>query len=304
LSLAGYLFINPGDKILVADKFWGNYRLIFANGFGGELVPFNTFTDAGFDTNALKQALAASSGKTIVILNFPNNPTGYTPTIAEADAIVGLLKNHAAAGNQTLVICDDAYFGLVYEDNIYRESLFSPLATCSENLLAIKADGPTKEDYVWGFRVGFLTYGIKGLTETAAAALEAKTAGAIRGNVSNVANISQNLLIEGFATADYEAAKKEKFNILQRRYQKVKAILKDPKFAELVVPLPYNSGYFMCMAVKDGLDAEKVRLRLLEKYDTGLIVIGDLLRVAYSAIPTDKLPLLFDNIYNACRECR
>ena len=30
------------------------------------------------------------------------------------------------------------------------------------NVLGIKLDGATKEDYVWGFRVGFITFGFKG----------------------------------------------------------------------------------------------------------------------------------------------
>ena len=29
LSIAGYMFVNPGEKIIVTDKYWGNYRLIF-----------------------------------------------------------------------------------------------------------------------------------------------------------------------------------------------------------------------------------------------------------------------------------
>ncbi len=42
----------------------------------------------GFNVEALRQALATRAGswKTILILNFPNNPTGYSITKAEADA--------------------------------------------------------------------------------------------------------------------------------------------------------------------------------------------------------------------------
>ena len=48
-------------------------------------------------------------------------------------------------------------FGLVYENGIFKESLFSKLADLHENVLAVKVDGATKEDYAWGFRVGFIT---------------------------------------------------------------------------------------------------------------------------------------------------
>ena len=49
------------------------------------------------------------------------------------------------------MLVDDAYFGLVYEDNVFKESIFARLAGLSENIMAVKLDGPTKEDYVWGW---------------------------------------------------------------------------------------------------------------------------------------------------------
>jgi hypothetical protein len=39
------------------------------------------------------------------------------------------------------------------------------LCDAHPNILAVKLDGPTKEDYVWGFRVGFLTFGIRDATQ-------------------------------------------------------------------------------------------------------------------------------------------
>jgi hypothetical protein len=50
------------------------------------------------------------------------------------------------------------------------------------------------------------------------------------------------------------------------------------------------------------MKAEDVRQTLLSKYITGVIAIGDILRIAFSSTPTDKLEKLFANIYNACHE--
>ncbi|MFQ6099599.1 MAG: hypothetical protein ACE5O2_17835, partial [Armatimonadota bacterium] len=36
LSIAGDLFVNPGDTVLLADKLWGNYRLIYGTRFGAQ----------------------------------------------------------------------------------------------------------------------------------------------------------------------------------------------------------------------------------------------------------------------------
>ena len=91
-----------------------------------------------------------------------------------------------------------------------EESIFSSLCNLHENVLAVKVDGATKEDYVWGFRVGFITYGIKNGDAELYTALENKTAGAVRGNISNAANISQTLLLTAFNSPEYHQQKQEK----------------------------------------------------------------------------------------------
>jgi aspartate/methionine/tyrosine aminotransferase len=203
-------------------------------------------------------------------------------------------------GKKVVVIIDDAYFGLVYEENVYTESIFVELAGLSENVLAVKLDGPTKEDYVWGFRVGFITYAIKGGTAELYEAIENKTAGAVRGNISNISQLSQSLLYKVYSAPTYEESKKKKFEILKNRYQILRFELSKPIYSEYFTPLPFNSGYFMCIELKKGLVAEEIRKHLLGNYSTGVIVLGDVIRLAFSAVPQNKLPELVENIYKAC----
>lgn len=301
LSMVGYMFLEPGDKVILTDKFWGNYKLIFQNAYSAQLDLFNTFKDDGFDTESLKEKLE-EPGKKILLLNFPNNPAGYTPTDQETKDIVDMIKKCAEVGNKVIVICDDAYFGLVYKDGVFTESIFALLADLHENVLAIKIDGATKEDYVWGFRVGFITYASKGMTDITADALAAKTAGAIRGNVSNCSHLGQSLVLEALKSPDYEKEKKEKNELLKARFLKVDKVLEDKKYSDFFTALPHNSGYFMCIELKEGIDAEKVRKILLDKYETGVIAIGNILRLAYSSVAEKDMQDLFDNIYNACKE--
>jgi aspartate/methionine/tyrosine aminotransferase len=304
LSMAGYLFVDPGDAILLPDKYWENYELLFGLAYGAKLSFFNTFKGSGFDLDAFEKGLKGLGSKKIVLLTFPNNPTGYTPTTAEQDRIIRLLVAEAELGHRVLVLADDAYFGLVYENGVATESIFSRLADAHENLLAVKIDGATKEDYVWGFRVGFVTYGSKGITPATCAALEDKTAGALRGNISNASHLSQTLVFDGFSAPDYDAVKREKYEILKKRYRRVKEVLaaNQKRYSEVFSPLPFNSGYFMCVELRDGLSAEAVRQTLLAKYDTGVIALGSLIRVAFSAVPAEKIEPLFENIYKACKE--
>lgn len=303
LSMSAYLFCDEGDSFVVPDLYWENYDLIFVNGYGAKLVQYPFFSGKGFNLAGLKkQFFSKKKSKKIVGLNFPNNPTGYTPTANETSAIADLLHEAAQAGNRLVVIIDDAYFGLVYENNIFRESLFSILCDLHPNLLAVKLDGPTKEDYVWGFRVGFITYGIKGGTAAVYSALEAKTAGAIRGNISNSANISQSMLLKAYGAKTYESEKQQKYEVLNARYQAVKKILAEhPEYGKQFEPMPFNSGYFMCLKMIS-VDPEELRRKLLEKYSSGVIAMNNLVRIAFSSTPLAKLPKLFENIYKAAND--
>ncbi|MFA5042771.1 MAG: aminotransferase class I/II-fold pyridoxal phosphate-dependent enzyme [Kiritimatiellia bacterium] len=304
LSTCGYLFCDPGDTIILADLFWENYELVFSHACGARLDAFAMFTAQGrFNVEGLRDRLLAGPvGKRIVCLNFPNNPTGYTPTIAEARAIAEVLREAAERGNKLAALVDDAYFGLVYEPGVFAESIFSLLCDLHPNLLAVKLDGPTKEDYVWGFRVGFITYGIRGGTSAVYEALEAKTGGAIRGNISNAANVSQSLLLGAYGDAAYAAEKQAKYEVLRTRYARVKQILAaHPEYAEEFTALPFNSGYFMCVRLRNA-DPERVRQKLLKDYATGVIAMSGIVRLAFSAVPLEQLPVLFANLFRAARD--
>ncbi|MFA9393053.1 MAG: aminotransferase class I/II-fold pyridoxal phosphate-dependent enzyme [Prolixibacteraceae bacterium] len=305
VSMAGYLFMEEGEEIIVSNLFWGNYNLILNHAYGTKMKTFNLFKNGGFDLEAFTSKLNEGGiGKKVVILNFPNNPSGYTPTMKEYNDIVKALEDSAKAGNKIVAVLDDAYFGLVYEEGIAEESLFAVLGNLHENILAVKVDGPTKEDYVWGFRVGFMTYGIKGGTAELYAALEAKTAGAIRGNISNASNLSQSLLMVAFDHAEYDAQKAAKFDIMKARYDAVKVALTQDKYLSYFEAIPYNSGYFMCVQLHEGIDGEALRKLLIEKYSIGIINLNNLIRIAYSAVAASDVEELFEGLYGACKELK
>jgi aspartate/methionine/tyrosine aminotransferase len=303
ISCAAYLFLDEGDEVILPDLYWDNYELVFENGKNAKLRTFNTFKNGGFDTEALRNALQGN-GKKVLLLNFPNNPTGYTATEQEAEEIANILKETAEKGTPVVALLDDAYFGLVYEDGVYTESLFAKLADASENLLAVKLDGPTKEDYVWGFRVGFMSFAWKNASDDQLKAMEAKAAGVVRGNISNAPSISQKILLAAYQSENYLAEKQEKYNTLKKRYDCILEVFKNhPEYKETFEPKPFNSGYFMCIR-PIGVEAETLRRKLIEDYSTGVIVLSGLVRLAFSSVPTEKIPLLFENIYQAILKLR
>jgi len=305
LSVAGYLFLDPNDSIILPDMYWDNYELVFTEAYGAKLDFYNTFANGGYDVAAFAKALHAGPvGKKIVLLNFPNNPTGYTVTESEAKLLIAEIRKAAEAGNQVVVLLDDAYFGLVYEEGVAKESLFTALVDLHANVLAVKLDGPTKEDYVWGFRVGFMTFGFQGATPAHLKALENKAAGVVRGNISNAPNISQAILLKGYTAPEYTAQKQQKYDILAGRVHKIRQILAaHQEYQQSFEVMPFNSGYFMCVRPL-GVDAEALRKLLIAEYSTGVIVLSGLIRLAFSAVSTDKLEPLFANLHAAIQKLR
>jgi aspartate/methionine/tyrosine aminotransferase len=284
------------------DMCWDNYRLIFEDRLQAGIVSFPFYTpQGGLGVDALRDALEGlGTTKAVLLLNFPNNPTGYSPTTGEARGLLEVLKGRARAGQKILALFDDAYFGLFYEDGVYRQSLFAEAADLHENLLAVKVDGPTKEDLVWGFRVGFLTFAAKGLTARHHEALGQKVLGAIRATVSNSSQPAQSLLLQAMRDPGYEAQKKAAFEILAARYRRARALA-----ARAPAPLralPFNSGYFLTFEVAGG-GAERLRLQLLREGGVGTIALTDRhLRVAYSSVEEERLEELFTLIFQAAQK--
>lgn len=307
LSIVADLFIDAGDHLILPDMLWGNYNLTFSTRCKAVVKKHPTFTVAGgYNVPAFKAVLensATEKGKVVVLLNFPNNPSGYTPTVEEGDAIVAALKEVADKGCNVVAITDDAYFGLFYEDSM-KESLFGKLANLHPRILAVKLDGATKEEYVWGFRTGFITFADGHSKENAAVltALEKKTLGIIRATISNCPHPSQTFVIEALRNPAFVDQKEEKFKVMKGRALAVKKAFESGKYADAFEYYPFNSGYFMCLKLK-GVDAEQLRVHLLDKYGVGAISTNATdLRIAFSCIAEEDIQELFDIIYQAVKD--
>ena len=304
LCVAGELFVDSGDAVVLPDKLWGNYRLLFGERLGAEIRTFPFYSAAGgFNVDAFERELTESAqgrSKVVTVLNFPNNPTGYTPTVAEMEATAAALKRVADAGHRVVVVCDDAYFGMFYGD-CSRESVFAYLAGLHPRVLPVRLDGATKELFAWGFRIGFITYALGATADEDSArlaeALEKKTMGVIRSTISSGSFLAQSILARVLGSDEWRGQQAAKCEVLCARAARVKQVLANPKYDRVWSYYPFNSGYFMCLRLKSA-DAEAVRCRVLDEHGVGTIAVNATdLRVAFSCLEEGEIEEVFDAIY-------
>lgn len=307
LMLMGDFFINEGTELIVPDKLWGNYSLIYRVRYKANLVSYDLLDPSlsGFNLTSLEKTLKNSNKEKIVLLfNFPNNPTGYTPTEKEANAIRDIILNVAENGKKILILVDDAYYGLSFEDGLIKKSLFSKFSGIHPNIVGVKIDGFTKEFYVWGFRIGFVTFSDYFQSEEAFEVIEKKTAGAIRCSISNCSHPAQSILLKLLKENNYKKEKEAKYKILKARAKKIKEIVYREDFSDLWDVYPFNSGYFMCLRLKD-IDSNKVREHALKNYGIGTIAMGKRdLRIAFSSVEIEEIEKLFNDLAKVIRELK
>jgi len=305
LALAADLFGGPGRAVAVPEPFWGNYRQTFAVRTGARILTAPAYRGGRFHPRACAEALAAlpPGEPAVAILNLPSNPGGYSPTVLERRQLRESLVGEA--GRRPLVVlCDDAYAGLVFED-VPRRSMFWELAGAHPDLVPVKIDGGTKEFSFFGGRVGFLTFALPP-DSAAAGALERKLAALVRATVGSPPSASQVILLQALRDPGIADQVEAVRALLEGRYRALRGAFDRTGVGEgLFRVLPFNAGCFALVEVDPalGIPPNEVRRHLLARQDTGLISIEPrYLRIAHCSVDAAALPELASRLERGIAE--
>ena len=303
IDIAANLFSQKGDALLLPNLFWQNYAQIYTIKLGNTIYKYNQFDENNeFSIKNFKQTLySIKEDKISLILNFPNNPTGYTPSDVELDSLVEVINIFAKenTNKQIIIVSDDAYFGLFFEENHKNPTLSATHKLAeNENCLIVKLDGITKEFYSWGLRVGFITYYTKN-DELRKILLE-KTQGYLRSTTSSPSNLSQQIAVK---LLDNKQSLEEKIindKIIEERYNELKQAISVEQLDSLVRILPFNSGYFFTIKLPSNINAHEFRLKFLNEYKYGVYSMDDEhIRIAFSCLDKELIPELI-NKFKQC----
>ena len=298
LTMAAELFFAPGDTLILPDLYWDNYEQVFTIRLEGQFKGFHFYDGkGGFNVQGLRETLASVTGKAQVLLNFPSNPSGYSPTPAELTAIADVLTE-AAADRPVVVYCDDAYHGLVFDPKAASKSLFFELLDRSPNLIPIKCDGITKELSFFGGRVGFLTFGV---APAAAAILVDKCMGLVRSGIGSPVALSQYLMEIELADPRHEAEFERLRSIMASRYRALHAALAKPTRNWRV--FPFNAGCFCLLELREGLNADAIRQQLIGEESVGVVSQGErYIRLAFCSLKEEAIEPLIAALEKVCNK--
>ena len=306
IDIVANLFSEKDDALLLPNLFWQNYAQIFTIKLGNTIYKYSQFDENNnFNLTNFKDTLfSIKENKISIILNFPNNPTGYTPSTEELKKLVNIIDEFAKENpnKNLIIISDDAYFGLFFEENHQTPTLNATYRLVNNNnCLVVKLDGITKEYYGWGLRVGFITYYVK--DDKLRKTILEKTQGYLRSTTSSPSNLSQQISLR---LLESNQAKQEKINndkIIEDRYLALKESINNYNLSEVVTILPFNSGYFFTIKMPQDINAHEFRLKFLNEYKYGVYSMDDShIRIAFSCLDKELIPDLIKNFKLCIKE--
>jgi len=315
------LFLNRGDKIILPNKRWGNYDNIIVKNIGAQIESFEFFHNKKINLEALRNAIKEidkTQEKIIIILNFPNNPTGYVPTKQEAQELINLLQQlQLEMKKPFIILVDDAYEPYIYnfQEDILDTSIFYQLQQLEEDIIPIKLDGITKELLFYGGRIGFVTLGLKpnwiqddNLLSALKNEINNKLEGFNRSSISNANHFYQTVAIKLFQEVGrkriIESRDKVKI-LLEKRCKKINEELMKIKSLDISID-PNSGGFFIFLNLNPNkIKATEFADYLLTQHKVGVIPMENPreningIRIAYSSINLDQIPEFIERIKKA-----
>ncbi len=249
LMLAAQLLIEPGDPVVIVTPLWPN-AVEIPKIVGGRVTCVPLEVKDGQWSLPLDKLLAAlAPGTRMLVLTSPNNPTGWTITRAQQQAI---LEHCRPLG--IWIVADDVYERLVYTEGMESAPSFLTLAEENERLIVINSF--SKAWCMTGWRLGWMVAPTEVMDDLAAL---------IEFNASCVSEFTQR--------AGFAALEQGESYVLQQRAElgrtKEKLTVALRQLPRLEVPEADGAMYlFFRLAGED--DSVRLAKRLIQEVGLGL----------------------------------
>ena len=148
LMLATQALLNPGDRVVAITPLWPNLvEMPKVLGADVTTVPL-VFTKAGWCLDMDRLLAALQPGTRALLVNSPNNPTGWTLTRQEQQVILAHCRRHGI-----WIVSDDVYQRVYYGEHASAPS-FLDIAEATDRL--ISCNSFSKAWRMTGWRLGWM----------------------------------------------------------------------------------------------------------------------------------------------------
>ncbi len=247
IDLAIRAIIDPGDEVLVVEPSFVCYAPITELS-GGVVVPLETSADTDFKLTAETLRSKITDKTKMLILPYPNNPTGGIMTKEELLPIAEVLKD-----TNIVVLSDEIYSELTYGGKTHTS--IAQLDGMKERTIIV--NGFSKAYAMTGWRLGYVT-GPKPIIEQMLKLHQYA--------IMSSPTISQYAGIEAIKNGDDEIAKMVKEYDARRRL-----IVKEFNRMGLTCFEPKGAFYVFPCIKSTGLSSEEFCARLVEEYKVAIV---------------------------------
>ena len=148
LMLASQLLLDPGDRVVEVVPLWPNLQEI-PKILGATVTTVALkFAESGWTLDVQELLDALQPGTKALYLNSPNNPTGWTVTLEQQQAILAHCRQHGI-----WIFADDAYERLYFGEGGVASS-FLDISSSEDRV--ISANTFSKSWLMTGWRLGWL----------------------------------------------------------------------------------------------------------------------------------------------------
>lgn len=137
--------VDKGDKVLIPEPAFPAYDSC-TKLLGGKVVNYGLYgSDFSINFNELEEKIKSEKPKFMVV-SYPSNPTGAILSKEDNEKLHNIIKN-----NDIVVVSDEIYSALCYEDNYYSISQYEDIKD-----KVIVVSGFSKTFSMTGLRIGYV----------------------------------------------------------------------------------------------------------------------------------------------------
>ena len=249
LMVASQLLLTPGDRVVTVTPLWPN-AVEIPKIMGGQVTRLSLEVRDGRWALPLEKLLQALTADTrMLVLNSPNNPTGWTIQRAEQHAILEHCRRHGI-----WILADDVYERLIFSDGMRSAPSFLTMTDERDRLIVVNSF--SKAWTMTGFRVGWMVAPPEVLPDIASL---------LEYNVSCVSDFSQRAGVIALQQGE-PYVQKMRAELAQTKNKLITALRPLPR---LEVP-EADGAMYLFLRVNGEEDSLRLAMRLIEEVGLGL----------------------------------